>query len=133
MLQQWHAGAPTARWKGPLLERILERHEFAGKRSVPWSSGSVHDFLHAKVIVADDTVFAGSFNHSHSGEQNAENVLEIEDPALAARLADWIDGLRERYAPAGARPWAVAPARIRSTASSGSSQSVTSSRSSGET
>jgi hypothetical protein len=28
---------------------------------------------------------------------NAENVLEIEDPALADRLAAWIDGLRERY------------------------------------
>jgi hypothetical protein len=28
---------------------------------------------------------------------NAENVLEIEDAALADRLAAWIDGLRARY------------------------------------
>ena len=47
----------------------------------------VHDYMHAKVTVADDVVFVGSFNLSHSGEQNAENVLEIHDPALAERLA----------------------------------------------
>ena len=99
----------------------------------PWAAGTVHDFLHAKVCVCDDVVFAGSFNHSHSGEQNAENVLEIDDPELADRLAAWIDGVRARYAASGASPWARAPATSRSTASSGSSQSVTSSRSSGET
>ena len=34
--------------------------------------------MHAKVTVADDTVFVGSFNLSHSGELNAENVLELD-------------------------------------------------------
>jgi phosphatidylserine/phosphatidylglycerophosphate/cardiolipin synthase-like enzyme len=58
---------------------------------------SVHDFMHAKVTVADDRVFAGSFNLSRSGEQNAENVLELRDPGLADRLAAFIDDVRERY------------------------------------
>jgi phosphatidylserine/phosphatidylglycerophosphate/cardiolipin synthase-like enzyme len=49
------------------------------------------------VTVADDTVFLGSFNLSHSGELNAENVLEIADAALADRLAAYIDGVRGRY------------------------------------
>jgi phosphatidylserine/phosphatidylglycerophosphate/cardiolipin synthase-like enzyme len=49
------------------------------------------------VTVADDIVFLGSFNLSHSGEQNAENVLEIADAALAERLAGFIDGIRGRY------------------------------------
>ncbi len=53
--------------------------------------------MHAKVTVADDTVFVGSFNLSRSGEENAENVLEIADAALADRMADWIDELRARY------------------------------------
>jgi phosphatidylserine/phosphatidylglycerophosphate/cardiolipin synthase-like enzyme len=53
--------------------------------------------MHAKVTVADDTVFVGSFNLSHSGELNAENVLELEDPQLAARLADFVDAVRGRY------------------------------------
>jgi phosphatidylserine/phosphatidylglycerophosphate/cardiolipin synthase-like enzyme len=53
--------------------------------------------MHAKVTVCDDTVFAGSFNLSHSGEENAENVLEIEDAALADRLAAFVDSVRGRY------------------------------------
>jgi phosphatidylserine/phosphatidylglycerophosphate/cardiolipin synthase-like enzyme len=53
-------------------------------------------------------VFAGSFNLSRSGEQNAENVLELEDAELAGRLASFIDEVRERYeampAPDGGQP-----------------------------
>jgi phosphatidylserine/phosphatidylglycerophosphate/cardiolipin synthase-like enzyme len=55
--------------------------------------------MHAKVTVADDTVFAGSFNLSRSGEMNAENVLEIHDAELADQLATFIDEIRERYEP----------------------------------
>jgi phosphatidylserine/phosphatidylglycerophosphate/cardiolipin synthase-like enzyme len=44
-------------------------------------------------------VFVGSFNLSHSGEMNAENVLEIADAALADRLAAFVDDVRGRYAP----------------------------------
>jgi len=53
--------------------------------------------MHAKVTVADDVVFVGSFNLSHSGERNAENVLEIADKPLADQLAAYIDSLRTRY------------------------------------
>ena len=56
--------------------------------------------MHAKVTVADDHVFAGSYNLSHSGELNAENVLEIRDPELADRFVAWIDEVRGRYRPA---------------------------------
>ena len=34
---------------------------------------------------------------SRSGERNAENVLEIEDAALAERLAAYVDEVRARY------------------------------------
>jgi len=53
--------------------------------------------MHAKVTVADDVTFVGSYNLSHSGEENAENVLEIKDAAIADRLAAFIDQLRARY------------------------------------
>lgn len=53
--------------------------------------------MHAKVTVADDRVFLGSFNLSRSGELNAENVIEVQDAALADRLATFIDDVRERY------------------------------------
>jgi phosphatidylserine/phosphatidylglycerophosphate/cardiolipin synthase-like enzyme len=53
--------------------------------------------MHAKVVVADDVVFLGSFNLSRSGESNAEDVLEIHDAALANRLAAFVDEIRARY------------------------------------
>ena len=34
---------------------------------------------------------------SRSGEQNAENVLEVQDAALADALAAFVDGVRARY------------------------------------
>jgi phosphatidylserine/phosphatidylglycerophosphate/cardiolipin synthase-like enzyme len=94
VFRQW-ARNPRSKWKAPLLVGALEA--FSGKRSTPYEAGSLHDFMHAKVTVADDVVFLGSFNLSRSGETNAENVLEIADPALAERLASWIDELRSRY------------------------------------
>jgi phosphatidylserine/phosphatidylglycerophosphate/cardiolipin synthase-like enzyme len=93
VFDQW-ADTPS-QWKAPLLERCLVA--FHGKRSTPYAPGATHDYMHAKVTVADDTVFLGSFNLSRSGEENAENVLEIADAALADRLAAWIDELRARY------------------------------------
>jgi phosphatidylserine/phosphatidylglycerophosphate/cardiolipin synthase-like enzyme len=53
--------------------------------------------MHAKVTVADDVVFCGSFNLSRSGERNAEDMLEIHDAALADDLAAFVDGVRGRY------------------------------------
>jgi phosphatidylserine/phosphatidylglycerophosphate/cardiolipin synthase-like enzyme len=83
-------------WKIPLLRQVLAG-SFSGKDSTPWAPGSLHDFMHAKIVVADDTVFTGSFNLSHSGEKNAENVVEISDAGLAAKLADYVDAVRGRY------------------------------------
>ena len=60
---------------------------------------SVHDYMHAKVVVADDTSFVGSFNLSRSGERNAENVLEIRDRDVANLLAAFVDEIRARYPP----------------------------------
>jgi phosphatidylserine/phosphatidylglycerophosphate/cardiolipin synthase-like enzyme len=96
VLRQWHANG-NASWKEPLLRTALTRAPFTGKHSTPYAPGSIHDYMHVKVTVADDTVFAGSFNLSHSGEENAENVLEIADPALADRLAAFVDDIRGRY------------------------------------
>jgi phosphatidylserine/phosphatidylglycerophosphate/cardiolipin synthase-like enzyme len=94
--QQWSAMEVSA-WKIPLLEAILERAPFSGKNSTPWAPGSLHDFMHAKVTVADDVVFCGSFNLSRSGERNAEDMLEVHDAALADELATFVDGVRGRY------------------------------------
>ncbi len=96
VLRQWAENA-NASWKTPALRAALTRAPFSGKRSTPWSPGSLHDYMHAKVTVADDTLFVGSFNLSHSGELNAENVLEIADAALAEQMAQFVDALHARY------------------------------------
>ena len=93
---QWRTNG-VSEWKVPLLQRILEGAPFSGKSSTPWSPTSLHDFMHAKVVVADDTTFVGSFNFSRSGERNAENVLEIRDAAVADELARFVDDVRARY------------------------------------
>jgi phosphatidylserine/phosphatidylglycerophosphate/cardiolipin synthase-like enzyme len=104
---QWRDNGRSA-WKIPILASVLEHAEFSGKPSTRYTPESVHDFMHAKVTVADDWVFAGSFNLSRSGEQNAENVLEVRSAELADQLAAYIDEIRGRYermlAPAGALP-----------------------------
>ncbi|MFY9579063.1 MAG: phosphatidylserine/phosphatidylglycerophosphate/cardiolipin synthase family protein [Gaiellaceae bacterium] len=98
VLGQWKANG-NATWKTPALRFVLDRATFTGKRSTPYAPGAVHDYMHAKVTVCDDTVFAGSFNLSHSGEQNAENVVEVEDAALAEQMAAFIDEIRAKYEP----------------------------------
>jgi len=102
VLRQWADGQPT--WKGPVLEQLLRSNAFAGKASSEdfGRPGSVRDTMHAKVVVVDDAAFIGSFNLSRSGENNAENTLEIEHAPTADRLAAWIDELCARYPPAAA-------------------------------
>ena len=110
VLGQWRLNGNDT-WKAPALRFLMNRAGFTGKRSTPYAPGAVHDYMHAKVTVCDDTVFIGSFNLSHSGEENAENVLEILDPELADRMAAFIDSVRAKYPPlrldelAGVRQW----------------------------
>jgi phosphatidylserine/phosphatidylglycerophosphate/cardiolipin synthase-like enzyme len=97
VIHQWETNRNVS-WKLPLLEQVMAG-PFTGKESTPYGDGTVHDFMHAKVAVCDDTVFVGSFNLSRSGETNAENVIELRDAAIADRLASFVDEVRGRYAP----------------------------------
>ncbi|HZR90878.1 MAG TPA: phospholipase D-like domain-containing protein [Gaiellaceae bacterium] len=96
VLRQWGENGVSG-WKVPLLQTVLQGGAFSGKRSTAWAPGTVHDFMHAKVTVADDVVFCGSFNLSHSGERNAEDMLELHDAELADQLAAFVDEVRARY------------------------------------
>jgi phosphatidylserine/phosphatidylglycerophosphate/cardiolipin synthase-like enzyme len=96
VLRQWRRDQHAA-WKEPAFRSLVARAPFSGKVTTPYAPGTVHDYMHAKFTVADDTVFVGSYNLSGSGQDNAENVLEIEDAGLAGRLAAFADRLRARY------------------------------------
>jgi phosphatidylserine/phosphatidylglycerophosphate/cardiolipin synthase-like enzyme len=99
--RQWEK-APISTWKLAAFEAVEASGLFSSKVTTPYAPGSVHDFMHAKLTVADDTVFVGSYNLSHSGEMNAENVLEIESPAAADLCAAYIDRISARYRAASA-------------------------------
>jgi phosphatidylserine/phosphatidylglycerophosphate/cardiolipin synthase-like enzyme len=109
VVRQWSRNRVSA-WKLPLLQAIVEKAGLSGKPSTPWSPDGVQDFMHAKVVVADDVSFVGSFNFSRSGERNAENVLEIHDPETAATLARYVEEVAARYPRATLPEIAVAAA-----------------------
>ena len=103
--RQW-ATQGGAAWKIGAFHTVIAANRFGAKRSTPYAIGTVHDFMHAKMVVADEYVYVGSFNLSHSGESNAENVIQIESQAIADMCAAYIDGVAARYrvAPATVTP-----------------------------
>jgi Phosphatidylserine/phosphatidylglycerophosphate/cardiolipin synthases and related enzymes len=96
VFHQWELNG-NSEWKMPTIKRVFSMAPFTGKNSLPYGQGDVHDFMHAKVVVADDYIFTGSYNLSHSGEENAENVLEVEDASLADELTAFVDRIRVLY------------------------------------
>jgi phosphatidylserine/phosphatidylglycerophosphate/cardiolipin synthase-like enzyme len=93
---QWQS-VPSNQWKIPAVQQIIERAHLVGKKSTPYTPTSRHDFMHNKVLVIDDTVITGSYNFSRSAQFNAENILFLESPALAARYSIYIDHLLQKY------------------------------------
>jgi phosphatidylserine/phosphatidylglycerophosphate/cardiolipin synthase-like enzyme len=108
VLRQWGA-IPKASWKPAAFRFVASKAGFGGKRSIPWGPHTVHDFLHAKLVVCDDWAFAGSYNHSRSGEENAENVLAIDGKAVADGVAETIREFAATYAPGPGDTWESSP------------------------
>ena len=94
--KQWQE-VPSNRWKIPALREIVLHANLVGKNSTPYTPTSVHDFMHNKVLVTDDTVITGSYNFSRSAEFNAENILFIESASLAETYSAYIDHLIQKY------------------------------------
>ena len=81
-----------------LLKAVLAR--MVAKRSLAFSEAhpdNAHNFMHDKIVVADDTIVTGSFNFSTNALRNAENVISFVQPQLAQAYADYVDALVARY------------------------------------
>ncbi len=91
----WSKAGQTA--KVALLDGVIAA--MVAKNSLPYSPQNAHNFMHDKLLVADDTVVSGSFNFSANATRNAENVLVIDNAGLAQLYADYIDQLVVRYRP----------------------------------
>ncbi len=100
VLQQWQS-VPRNAWKIEAVNQIVAQASLVGKNSTPYSPTTVHDFLHDKILIVDDTVITGSYNFSRSAEQNAENILTIDSPALAAAYSAYVDHLQDKYRATG--------------------------------
>lgn len=97
VLGQWRVD-PHAGWKGPAFQTVSSTLQFASKVTTPYTPSSVHDFMHAKITVVDNTVFTGSYNLSHAGEDNAENLLALDSAPLADHFVEFVDAVYARYA-----------------------------------
>jgi phosphatidylserine/phosphatidylglycerophosphate/cardiolipin synthase-like enzyme len=97
VVSQWKKGAPGSPSGQRLaLWQTVSAH-LTAKPSVPFTANGPHNFMHNKVIVADDVVSTGSFNLSANATGNAENVLRLSSPGLADQYAAYIDALVQRY------------------------------------
>jgi phosphatidylserine/phosphatidylglycerophosphate/cardiolipin synthase-like enzyme len=90
-------GSPSAQHLA-LWQQLAPR--LTAKASIPFSADDPHNFMHNKVVVADDTVSTGSFNLSTNATRNAENVLRLASADLAEQYAAYVDDLVQRYTPA---------------------------------
>jgi phosphatidylserine/phosphatidylglycerophosphate/cardiolipin synthase-like enzyme len=102
-------------YDGPQMDTVLRQWAEAGvgadkantwrkiaghlsrKNSIPYAPGTLHNFMHDKLIVADDIVVTGSFNFSNHARGNAENTILIENGAIADAFDGHIKGLARRY------------------------------------
>jgi len=96
--RQWKA-AQVGADKLNTWEKVASR--LVRKNSIPYDRhrpDQPHNFMHNKLVIADDVVVTGSFNLSNHAMGNAENVLLIRDPALAGAYEQYIRGLTAIYA-----------------------------------
>ncbi len=94
VVQQWRQSG-VGEDKINTWEKVRAR--LSAKPSIKYGPDVPHNFLHIKVLVADNTVVTGSFNFSNSARGNAENVLVIRDASLAAGYRAFIQSLIARY------------------------------------
>jgi phosphatidylserine/phosphatidylglycerophosphate/cardiolipin synthase-like enzyme len=97
VISQWKKSA-TGADKVALAEAVLAKMVAKdSQRFDPSATDGAHNFMHDKVVVADDTLVTGSFNFSANAAHNAENVLSLEQSDLADAYAGYVDGLVARY------------------------------------
>jgi len=95
--RQWraaHVGADKVNTWEKVAQRLVR------KDSIPFEihkPDQPHNFMHNKLVLADDKVIMGSFNLSNHAMGNAENVLLIKDDALAQQYAAYLTALIAKY------------------------------------
>jgi phosphatidylserine/phosphatidylglycerophosphate/cardiolipin synthase-like enzyme len=95
--RQWHAahvGADKINTWDKVADHLVRKNSLAYEQNKPHRP---HNFMHNKLVVADDVVVTGSFNLSNHAMSNAEDVLFIHGAGVASAYAAYIEGLEVRY------------------------------------
>jgi phosphatidylserine/phosphatidylglycerophosphate/cardiolipin synthase-like enzyme len=82
--RQWkaaHVGADKVNTWQKICSRLVRKNSIPYDRSKPHQP---HNFMHNKLVIADDAVVTGSFNLSNHAMGNAENVVLMRDAEIAS-------------------------------------------------
>jgi phosphatidylserine/phosphatidylglycerophosphate/cardiolipin synthase-like enzyme len=82
--RQWkaaHVGADKVNTWQKIASRLVRKNSIPYDRSKPHQP---HNFMHNKLVIADDAVVTGSFNLSNHAMDNAENVVLMRDAEIAS-------------------------------------------------
>ena len=90
--RQWQA-APVGADKINTWDKVAGH--LVRKNSLPYDQP--HNFMHNKLVIADDVVVTGSFNLSNHAMGNAENVLLIHDAEIASKYEAYVRQLMAEY------------------------------------
>lgn len=107
ILRQWDkapAGDQGAASRGKAAQFREVAASLHRKDSLPYSVAGLHNFMHDKFAVVDDVVVTGSFNFSTNAQRNAENVLVIQNAAVADAYAAYAKALIALYPATGTAP-----------------------------
>ena len=95
--RQWqaaHVGADKINTWDKVARHLVRKNSLAYDRNKPHQP---HNFMHNKLVLADDVVVTGSFNLSNHAMGNAENVLLIRDADLASQYEAYIQEVSAKY------------------------------------
>lgn len=95
--RQWrgaHVGADKVNTWQKVASHLVRKNSIPYNRYKP---DQPHNFMHNKLVIADDVVVTGSFNLSNHAMGNAENVLFIRDAEFANAYETYIRGLMAVY------------------------------------
>jgi phosphatidylserine/phosphatidylglycerophosphate/cardiolipin synthase-like enzyme len=95
--RQWQAarvGADKINTWDKVAGHLVRKNSLPYDRNKPHQP---HNFMHNKLVIADDVVVTGSFNLSNHAMGNAENVLLIRDAAIASKYEAYVLQLMAKY------------------------------------
>jgi phosphatidylserine/phosphatidylglycerophosphate/cardiolipin synthase-like enzyme len=95
--RQWqaaHVGADKINTWDKVAGHLVRKNSLPYDRNKPHQP---HNFMHNKLVIADDVVMTGSFNFSNHAMGNAENVLFIRDADIASIYEAYIRQVMTKY------------------------------------